>query len=286
MMDNAENPSPTKMFECKQAWRVDTTADMVRSYNSSSYVPGFGELDTKPRLERNQGLPNDLKKCEHYSMCTGALAKSPSKHPAKHIIWFFMHEPFPLLSTNHMTQVSLALCPNEDRLCAVTSDNQLFEVKIIAQNIKDSDMKPVISLFHGPGLSGGGITGMDTCVRKPLVATCGMDRTIRVWNIVEQRLDLSKAFQEEPYSLAMHPSGLHLVVGFADKIRLMNLLMDDVRPCHEISIKQCREVKFSNGGSMFAAVNGNVVTIFDFNTYDKLADLRGHNSKVISRFFL
>lgn len=122
---------------------------------------------------------------------------------------------------------------------------------------------------------------MDTCVRKPLVATCGMDRTIRVWNIVEQRLDLSKAFQEEPYSLAMHPSGLHLVVGFADKIRLLNLLMDDVRPCHEISIKQCREVKFSNGGSMFAAVNGNVVTVFDFNTYDKLADLRGHNSKVI-----
>ncbi|CAB1098865.1 unnamed protein product [Ectocarpus sp. CCAP 1310/34] len=204
VMDHTENPSPAKMFDCKQIWRVDTTADVV----------------------------------------------------------------------------SLALCPNEDRLCAVTSDNQLFEVKIITQHIKDSDMKPVISLFHGPGLNTGGITGMDTCVRKPLVATCGMDRTIRVWNVVEQRLDLWKVFQEEPYSLAMHPSGLHLVVGFTDKLRLMNLLMDDIRTYHEFSIKQCREVKFSKGGSMFAAVNGNVVTIFDFNTYDKLADLRGHNSKV------
>lgn len=181
-----------------------------------------------------------------------------------------------------MIQVSLALCPNEDRLCAVTSDNQLFEVKIISQHIKDSDMKPVISPFHGPGLSAGGITGMDTCVRKPLVATCGMDRTIRVWNIVEQRLDLWKVFQEEPFSLAMHPSGLHLVVGFADKLRVMNLLMDDVRTSHEIPIKQCREVKFSNGGSMLAAVNGNVITVFDFNTYDKLSDLRGHNSKVMA----
>lgn len=198
--------------------------------------------------------------------------------------WFYRAEQASLLSD--VMQVSLALCPNEDRLCAVTSDNQLFEVKIIAQHIKDSDMKPVISFFHGPGLNTGGITGMDTCVRKPLVATCGVDRTIRVWNIVEQRLDLWKAFQEEPYSLAMHPSGLHIVVGFADKIRLMNLLMDDVRLCHEISIKQCREVKFSNGGSMFAAVNGNVVTIFDFNTYDKLADLRGHNSKVRVRCLL
>lgn len=162
----------------------------------------------------------------------------------------------------------------------MTSDNQLFEVKITSQLIKDSDMKPVISLFHGPGLNHGGITGMDTCVRKPLVATCGMDRTVRVWNIVEQRLDLWKAFQEEPFSLAMHPSGLHLVVGFADKLRLMNLLMDDIRASHELPIKQCREVKFSNGGSMIAAVNGNVITIFDFNTNDKLADLRGHNSKV------
>lgn len=179
--------------------------------------------------------------------------------------------------------MSLALCPSEDRLCAVTSDNQLYEVKIISQHIKDSDMKPVISMFHGPGLNAGGITGMDTCVRKPLVATCGMDRTIRVWNIVEQRLDIWKIFQEEPFSLAMHPSGLHLVVGFADKLRLMNLLMDDVRTCHEIPIKQCREVKFSNGGSMFAAVNGNVITVFDFNTYEKLVDLRGHNSKVMSQ---
>ncbi|CAM9161858.1 unnamed protein product [Discosporangium mesarthrocarpum] len=203
-MDQAENPTPAKMFECSQTWRVDTTADVV----------------------------------------------------------------------------SLALCPSEDRLCAVTSDSQLFEVSITSQHIKDSDMKPVISHFHGPGINPGGITGMDTCVRKPLVATCGMDRTVRVWNIVEQHLELWKTFPEEPFSLTMHPSGLHVIVGFTDKLRLMNLLMDDIRTYREIAIKQCREVKFSNGGSMFAAVNGNVITVMDFNTYEKVADLRGHNSKV------
>lgn len=43
VMDHAENPSPTKMFECKQSWRVDTTADMV----SSKYSRYSGEaLDT------------------------------------------------------------------------------------------------------------------------------------------------------------------------------------------------------------------------------------------------
>ncbi|CAM9434154.1 unnamed protein product, partial [Choristocarpus tenellus] len=203
-MDHADNPSPTKMFDCTQTWRVDTTADVV----------------------------------------------------------------------------SLALCPSEDRLCAVTSDCQLYEVGITGQHIKDDDMKPVISHFHGPGINPGGITGMDTCVRKPLVATCAMDCTVRMWNILEQRLELSKTFSEEPCSLALHPSGLHMIIGFTDKVRLMNILMDDLRPYREIAIKLCREVKFSNGGSMFAAVNGNVISVFDFNTYDKFADLRGHNSKV------
>lgn len=179
-------------------------------------------------------------------------------------------------------QVGLALCPSEDRLCVVTSDSQLFDVKMISQHIKSDDMRPLVTLFHGPGRHSGGITGMDTCIRKTLVATCGMDRTIRLWNIVEQRMYLWKSFEEEPLSLAMHPTGLHLIVGFADKLRLINILLDDMRICHEVPIKQCKEVKFSNGGSMFAVVNGNVITIFDFNTYDKLTDLRGHNSKVMS----
>ena len=28
----------------------------------------------------------------------------------------------------------------------------------------------------------GSVTGMDVCLRKPIIATCSMDKTIRVWN--------------------------------------------------------------------------------------------------------
>lgn len=28
----------------------------------------------------------------------------------------------------------------------------------------------------------GVITGMDVCIRKPLIATCGLDRSVRIWN--------------------------------------------------------------------------------------------------------
>jgi hypothetical protein len=37
--------------------------------------------------------------------------------------------------------------------------------------------------------------------------------------------------------VAFHPSGFHLIVGFADKVRLMNLLMEDFRTYKEIPIK-------------------------------------------------
>ena len=55
-------------------------------------------------------------------------------------------------------------------------------------------------------------------------------------------LDLYKEFQEEAYSVALHPSGLFVLVGFSEKLRLMNLLIDDIRPFKEFMIRGCREV--------------------------------------------
>ena len=34
---------------------------------------------------------------------------------------------------------------------------------------------------------------------------------------------------DEPLCVAFHPSGNQLLVGFSDKLRMFNLLMDDVR---------------------------------------------------------
>ena len=41
--------------------------------------------------------------------------------------------------------------------------------------------------------------------------------------------ELVKIFAEEAYSVALHPTGLSVLVGFADKLRLMVVLMDDLR---------------------------------------------------------
>ena len=71
-----------------------------------------------------------------------------------------------------------------------------------------------------------------------------------------------KFFPEEAHSISLHPSGLHVLVGFSDKLRLMNLLMDDMQSFHEFHIRGCREVQFSTGGHLFAAVAGNVIQIY------------------------
>ena len=97
--------------------------------------------------------------------------------------------------------------------------------------------------------------------------------------------ELVKAFAEDPLSIAFHPSGLHCAIGFNDKIRLAHLLVDDLRVYKEINVKQCREVRFSEGGQFFAAANGTAVSVYDFYDGSKLADLRGHSSKVKSLRF-
>jgi hypothetical protein len=55
---------------------------------------------------------------------------------------------------------------------------------------------------------------MDLCVRKPLIVTAGIDKYIRIWNYEEKTLECYKSFAEEVYSVSIHPSGFHLVVGF------------------------------------------------------------------------
>ena len=41
--------------------------------------------------------------------------------------------------------------------------------------------------------------------------------------------------------MAIHPAGLYIAAGFADKIRLLNILIDDMRLFHEFPVRECRQ---------------------------------------------
>lgn len=173
---------------------------------------------------------------------------------------------------------TLTVSPSEETLIASTDANQLFCFTMSSADLGKGDSAQFEILSQGFHYNQ--VTGLDTCMRKPLIATCSMDRSVRIWNFETCNLELYKEFAEEAYSIALHPSGLYILVGFSDKLRLMNLLIDDIRTFKEFTIRGCRECAFSNGGHYFAAVHSNVIQVYSSVTFENVSNLKGHNGKI------
>ncbi|XP_025110126.1 cilia- and flagella-associated protein 57-like [Pomacea canaliculata] len=180
----------------------------------------------------------------------------------------------------HQIITCLAISPSEETLVASTDQAQLYYLTLSSADLARGDQaifEVLSQTFHN-----GQILGLDVCIRKPLIATCSLDRSVRIWNYETCNMELHKVFAEEAYSISLHPSGLYILVGFSDKLRLMNLLIDDIRTFKEFTIRGCRECAFSNGGHLFAAVHGNVIQIYSTTTFECITNLKGHNGKVRS----
>ena len=161
--------------------------------------------------------------------------------------------------------ITMSLAFEEDGVLALSADNQLIYVSLLnptALTQEDIVLAQNLS-FHGPK----SIQGMDVCLKKPLIITCCQDSTLRIWNFLSNEIELNKHFAgDEMFCCALHPSGLHAAVGFSDKLRVYHVLVDDIRVCLEVAIKLCKEAKFSPGGHMLAAANGNSISVFEFAT--------------------
>ena len=79
---------------------------------------------------------------------------------------------------------------------------------------------------------------MDVCIRKPLIVTCGTDKFVRIWNYEEKFIELSRSFPEEAHCVSIHPSGLYIIIGFPDKIKLMSLII------HNNQMKVFKEIPY------------------------------------------
>jgi len=187
------------------------------------------------------------------------------------------------IESNHVPILSMSVSPSEENLAISLRNHQVFNVPFSTTEFAKSEevsFEPLLQPFHSREIS-----GLDVCVRKPLVVTCSTDKTVRIWSYLDKSLEQMKEFQEEALSVAFHPSGFTILVGFQDKLRLMNVLMDDIRMFREMSIKNCRECRFSNGGQFFAAAHGNAIQIYNTYSGDLMLNLRGHNAKVRSLAF-
>lgn len=177
---------------------------------------------------------------------------------------------------------NLAISPSEDNMVCTTDVDQLYTLRLAPEDADSQKTEgPALKLLSQP-FHHDAIMGLSVATRKPLVATCSADCSIRIWNYLDNTVELMKYFPEEALSIALHPSGLFVLVGFTDKLRLLNLLIDDIRSFKDFSIRNCRECSFANGGHKFAAANGPHIEIYSTYTFEVVGHLKGHNQKVTS----
>ncbi|KAF7643851.1 hypothetical protein LDENG_00232050 [Lucifuga dentata] len=173
---------------------------------------------------------------------------------------------------------TMCISPSGEMLAVSTAQGQIYSISLSSAEMSKGEQ--VHFEFLAQSFHSKAITGLSVCIRKPLIATSSLDHSVRIWNYQTKMLELCKEFQEEAHSVALHPSGLFILVGFSDKLRLMNLLIDDIHTVKEFIVRECRECAFSHGGHMFAAVNGNVIHIYSVTAFENILNLKGHNGKV------
>jgi len=175
---------------------------------------------------------------------------------------------------------NLVLSPTHEKLAASLQGGQSYLVDL--SHIELLQNSQIDQNTFGADIRSNCVSCLDICKRKPLIATCSSDKFVCIYNWMENRLVLRKKYGVEPFCVTIHPSGFYLVVGFADKLRLMNLYMDNIVEYCEFPMKNCSYVRFSNGGQYFAAVNAGSVQIYNTFECKNIANLRGHTGKVNS----
>ena len=192
---------------------------------------------------------------------------------------------------------SLSINPSGKSAVLSLSGTQLLLLDLASAHLKDessssSAFLSVGSPAHAPPIGQSAsiqsrndlcaVLAMSIAVRKPLIATVGADNTVRVWNFIERTLEICKVYPDGPCSVSLHPSGLQILIGFSDRLRLMNVLPDDFREMNDFPVKGCSESRFSRGGHLFAAANGNVIQVYSSFTGEYILTLRGHSGKILS----
>jgi len=168
----------------------------------------------------------------------------------------------------------MTLTSTEDNIAFSTENNQLMKVVVLMERPADEAKYDYLLGFPFHSRA---IQGMDVCIKKNLVATCSIDKTVRIWNNSNPpTLELCELYSDEAYSVAFHPSGFHIIVGFTDRVRMMNVFTHPkkgLKSYQTIPIKGCREIRFSNGGQLFACTSQSNINVYKFYTGENTQDM-------------
>ena len=154
-----------------------------------------------------------------------------------------------------------------DSLIYTTKRKQLMKMKTSAEK---QDEFGKISYLTIPFLRST-ITAICTCMKSNILVTASLDKTICIWAYSAPssslQLKVCQTVFDEVRAVALHPSGMYLVVAFFDKIKHYNIHPDSIVPFYEVNIRACTEIQFSHGGHLYAVADDEFkIMIFNFFT--------------------
>jgi WD40 repeat protein len=140
---------------------------------------------------------------------------------------------------------------------------------------------PLTNVFFGGGHVDK-VVGLDIAGQRPVAATISMDASFRLWDFEALRCELVHEFRSDdvPLALSIHYSGFQVLISFKDRVRLFNILQNKLKQFREVPIKNCKEVRFSNGGHLWAAASTLTVLVYDSKNFQQLYTFQGHMMSV------
>ncbi|CAF1133715.1 unnamed protein product [Rotaria sordida] len=165
----------------------------------------------------------------------------------------------PLNNTHSMWKVVVS--PKEEHVLVLTNKQQIYSVSDMAKDQSAESKEPFLLELIFNSYHQLSIRGLDIAIQKPLFISSGDDHTVRLWNYETNTIEQMKIYNEPVYAITMHPSGHQIVVAFASKVSLMNVLIDGFATVKEYPIHAAHQVKFSNGGHLFAVIDANIIQI-------------------------
>lgn len=153
-----------------------------------------------------------------------------------------------------------------------------------------------------------GIIGMSVCSWKPIIMTAGIneygnlqnisnfrcefffllvttanDFTVRIWNYETSKVELVKKYPFDINSIALHPTGLFVAVGFSDQLHLMEILLKSLKTVKSFGFRNCNEIVFSHQGHLLACAYGSLITIVSVFSFQTLKSLKVRHSIMLRR---
>ncbi|KAK9803486.1 hypothetical protein WJX73_007297 [Symbiochloris irregularis] len=126
----------------------------------------------------------------------------------------------------------------------------------------------------------GGVLGIDAAALRPILAVIGKTGGIKILDYVSSRVMLTHQLGDMPTSMALHPLGMMLAVGFTERLLLFCIVGDQLQEISSVRMRRCSGLKYNYSGSRLAALQGNRINIFHGLTMRNEATLQGHLSDV------